>query len=106
VFRELESVEGMEELLEADVALVFKHSPTCWMSSVAQVAVEEFARLRPDTPIYALDVLAERRLARDLAIELEVPHASPQVIVLRRGKPVWDASHLRITKAAIEEAAA
>ena len=53
-------------------------------------------------------VLVEVQRARALSMEIEcrlgVMHESPQVIVLRNGQVVWNASHFRITAAAVAEA--
>ena len=85
------------ELLAKERAILYKHSPTCWISAMAQIAVQQFAIEHPDTPVYEVDVLRNRPLSRTLAETLAVPHESPQVIVLRHGEPVWTASHLDIT---------
>ena len=46
--------------------------------------------------------------ARELSTEIEnrlgVAHESPQVIVLRNGQVVWNASHFKITADAVTEA--
>lgn len=46
--------------------------------------------------------------ARELSAEIEnrlgVDHQSPQVIVLRNGQVVWNASHFKITADAVAEA--
>ena len=83
--------------------LLFKHSTTCPISAHAY---REMARLdAAATPPVAL-VVVQR--ARELSGEIEsvtgVRHESPQAIVLRRGKPVYTASHYDITAAEVERA--
>ena len=87
----------VEEMLDRPRALLYKHSPACWLSSRAARTVGRVGEEHPELPIYVVDVLGQRGLSRDLAARLDVPHASPQVILLRQGKAVWDASHLGVT---------
>ena len=63
--------------------------------------VESFLRERPDLPAYIVHVRSERPLSQQIAARSGVPHESPQVIVFRRGMPIWDASHHDITAAAL-----
>jgi len=53
--------------------------------------------------ICLIDVIRERSLAQIVAEALDVPHASPQVIVVRRGVSVWVASHRAIWADALAE---
>lgn len=78
------------------MALLYKHSPRCGVSLVAAEEVESFARQEPGLPVYQLDVVRQRQLSQDLARTLRIDHASPQVILLRGGAPVWHTSHQRI----------
>jgi bacillithiol system protein YtxJ len=52
--------------------------------------------------------LVEVQRARELSTEIEnrlgVAHESPQVLVLRNGEVVWNASHFEITADAVAEA--
>ncbi len=48
-----------------------------------------------------VDVRAERPLSQQIAARSGVEHESPQVIIFRRGTPIWNASHQEITVAAL-----
>jgi bacillithiol system protein YtxJ len=61
--------------------------------------------LAPDFPVFALDVVGQRSLADLITERLGIRHESPQVIMLKEGRPVWHASHSLITTAAILQAA-
>jgi bacillithiol system protein YtxJ len=107
VIHPIESESGpawQEELRRAPLALVYKHSPICGVSASARQEVTRFAEANPGVPVYGVDVLNERGLSRGLAEALGVRHASPQAILLRGGSPVWVASHLGVTAAALEGA--
>ena len=45
---------------------------------------------------YFLDLLSYRALSNAIAEEFGVAHASPQVIVVKNGKAVYDNSHMGI----------
>lgn len=93
-------------LLQGDAPrLVFKHSPTCGISEQAYTEVSLFVDAHPDLPVLLVDVLAQRALSRQLAVELGVEHESPQVILVANGVPLWHASHRKVTVQAIEHAA-
>lgn len=78
-------------------AMLFKHSPICPISTRAQREWERFVAAHPQAPALFVDVIADRATARGLAQECGVAHASPQAILFRGGKAVWDASHDAIT---------
>lgn len=84
--------------------LIFKHSPTCGRSTRAYSEVSLFADAHPDLPVFLVDVLAQRGLSQQIAVELRLRHASPQVILVADGQPLWNASHGGVTAQAIERA--
>lgn len=85
------------------LTLLYKHSPRCGVSFDAVDEVHAFAATHPDLPVWQLDVVRQRLLSQDLSRELGIPHASPQVILLRGAQPVWHTSHQRITRVALAE---
>ena len=85
--------------------MLFKHSPVCPISARAHEEWRAFTAAHPELPTLFVDVIADRAVARGLADECGVPHASPQAILFRAGRPVWDASHDAITAASLARAA-
>jgi bacillithiol system protein YtxJ len=63
--------------------------------------VETFLRKQPNLTAFTVDVRAQRPLSQLIAARSGVEHESPQVIIFRRGTPVWNASHQDITAAAL-----
>ena len=59
--------------------------------------VETFLRQQPNLTAFTVDVRAQRPLSQLIAARSGVQHESPQIIVLRRGVPIWNASHYDIT---------
>ncbi|RMH12943.1 MAG: DUF2847 family protein [Gemmatimonadetes bacterium] len=91
--RDIVSEQDVDEVLAAPVAILYKHSPTCWVSMLAQREMDRLDAAAAGAPVFRVDVVRRRELSGRLAAALGVPHASPQVIVLREGRAVWDASH-------------
>ena len=63
--------------------------------------VETFLRQQPNLTAFTVDARAQRPLSQLIAARSGVEHESPQVIIFRRGTPVWNASHQDITAAAL-----
>jgi bacillithiol system protein YtxJ len=90
-------VPDLDEMKSRDLAVLFKHSPTCGVSWAAESQVKKFVAGNPDIPVYTISVRRDRELSRRIAEETRIRHESPQVIVLRRGVPVANASHQDVT---------
>lgn len=93
---------ALDEPFGAAVAVIYKHSPLCGLSSIAAREVATFRESCPDTPIYLVDVIRDRAVARAVERRAGVRHESPQVLVLRDGEVVWDASHRGVQADAID----
>lgn len=78
--------------------VVFKHSTRCFISkTVLKNFEKEISTTDRDISFYFLDLLAHRAISDKIAEEMNVPHQSPQIIVLRNGKAVNSASHQSIS---------
>lgn len=84
--------------------MLFKHSPICPISAAALTEWQRFEAAHPEVPAIFVDVIADRALARGLSQECGVAHQSPQAILFKQGRPVWNASHNAITAASLEAA--
>ena len=97
------SAQAWLDALPADgLVFLFKHSPLCGTSALAHEEVERFAEANPEAPVHFVDVIGQRPLSQDFAAALGVAHASPQVILLRGARPLWNTSHWRIRQDAME----
>jgi bacillithiol system protein YtxJ len=101
-FRTVADEATLEELFarsQEEPVILFKHSNTCPISAMA------YSRMKPLGEGVALVVVQQSRdLSRQIETRTGVRHESPQVLVLRRGQPVWTASHFDITAEAVEQA--
>jgi bacillithiol system protein YtxJ len=95
--------EALNQVLRADLGIIYKHSPVCRTSAVAMRHVQDFMTRNPDIPVYTVDVVRDRKLARRLAADWGIPHESPQVVVLRQGVPRAHGSHYDITIDRLED---
>ena len=108
---DLESLEAAIEESRQRPVLLFKHSRTCGISCEAydelnsHLDVVASAFRRTEHPAYkVITVQSHRHVSDEAASRLGVRHETPQAILLRDGKPVWKASHFRITAAALTAA--
>ena len=79
--------------------VVFKHSNACPISAAAYREMEKF-----EGDVSLVVVQTARDVSRELASITGIRHESPQVLVLRDGKAVWNASHFQIKAGAVAQA--
>lgn len=99
--RKLEGTADLDGVLRDEVAVLYKHSPVCGLSSRALREVRGFAATRPELPIYLVNVITRRDLSLEIEERTGIRHESPQAIVLKRGRPTWHASHRAVTEEAL-----
>ena len=100
-FIKIEDRESWDNLLTASKErpiLVFKHSNACGISSAAYQEMEKLENVN------FLEVQSSRELSQEIEATTGVAHETPQVIVLRDGKAVWNASHSRVKADRVSEA--
>nr|WP_314897600.1 bacillithiol system redox-active protein YtxJ [uncultured Flavobacterium sp.] len=72
---------------------IFKHSTRCSVSRMALKQFEnEFNSSDKVTP-YFLDLIAHRDISNAIADQFGVRHESPQLIVIKGGKAIYNVSH-------------
>jgi bacillithiol system protein YtxJ len=85
--------------------LLFKHSRTCGVSCEALDELHAHVGESQSPAAYKLiTVQSHRQLSTEAAVRLGIRHETPQAILLRDGRPVWTASHFRITKRHLDDA--
>lgn len=100
----VETEEALDEATSLPLALLYKHSTRCGSSLRALREVERFASAEPEVPVFGIDVIRHREVSDRAAERLDVAHQSPQALLVRSGRQVWNASHSRITAAVLAEA--
>jgi len=108
VFTSLAETDGYEGAVarsQDGPVVLFLHDYTC---PISRNAYGEMQRLSPEIigETRLVDVGREHALSKTIEAETGVRHESPQAIILRDGKPVWDASHFAITAKSVTAALA
>jgi bacillithiol system protein YtxJ len=78
--------------------IIFKHSNACPISARAY---REMQQLRD---VNLLEIQATPEISREIEKLTGVRHESPQVILMRDGKAVWNASHFDVNAASVSQA--
>ena len=102
---EIMDIEQWQQILASSnehPVVVLKHSTTCPISAAAY---REFTSEALQNA-YLVKVIEQRNVSNEIAKDLQVQHASPQVIVIENGQATWQATHYHITTQAIKEALA
>lgn len=103
----LENIEELDTIekdsFEKPIA-IFKHSTTCGISRMVWNQFQKQYNISNEQmDLYYLDLLAHRGISNAIASRFEVTHQSPQLIVIKEGKAVYNASHESIDASKLEQ---
>ena len=101
-FSPVSDAAALEELFARShegPVLLFKHSNACPISARAYSQMEGV-----QTPVSIVVVQQSRELSREIEQRTGVRHETPQALVIRNGRAVWNASHFDVTAQAVEQA--
>jgi bacillithiol system protein YtxJ len=85
-------------------SLIFKHSTRCSVSMMAKRRFEmDWEAIPEDTSLYFLDLIAYRPISAQIAETFKVQHESPQILLIKDGDCVLDASHSDISAEEVAE---
>lgn len=99
------TVEQFDELLKKENSFfLLKHSLTCPISHAAYEEYQKYSGAHQEIPSYFLAVQDSRSLSNEIAERFQIKHESPQAIFFLNGKPVWNASHWKITNRSLADA--
>ena len=73
--------------------LIFKHSTRCSISRFALKQFENEFELHDSIDAYFLDLIAYREISNEIAARFGVQHQSPQLLLIKNGKAIYNASH-------------
>ena len=101
---DLQEIEGIIDRSQTVPCLIFKHSTRCSISFMAKHRLEQnwgfdASQVEP----YYLDLISYRNISNEIADRFQVYHESPQILLIKNGECVHDASHLDITVEEIQE---
>ena len=104
----IESEDDLEKTTEVSFqenlgVVIFKHSTRCSISSLAKDRLSSDWDFNEELPIYYLDLIAYRALSNKIAEKFNVQHESPQLLILKKGECIYDASHMSISVKSIHD---
>lgn len=89
---------------QAGYSLIFKHSTRCSVSSMAKRRFEmDWDAIPAETQFYFLDLISYRDISAQIADTFQVHHESPQLLLIKDGQCVLDASHGDISAEEVAE---
>ncbi len=100
-FIELNTTQKLEQLINESgekPVVLFKHSTTCPISAGVYQEIS-----KADADINLVIVQKARNVSSAIAAKTGVRHESPQAIVLKNGKVIYQASHYDVTARDIEK---
>lgn len=99
-WKEITDLETLDTLTQESYkkpVAILKHSTSCGISRmVLRNFEQEYDLKEEDYNLYFLDLLRYREISNKIASRFNVPHQSPQLIILKEGKVVYDASHSEV----------
>lgn len=108
-WQKLNTEAALDHIKEASFnrpQLIFKHSISCGISAHILDGLETATKqLSSSMDLHYLDLINHRNVSNLTASKFGVPHQSPQVILIKDGKVVYNASHFSIDASLILQAA-
>ena len=104
----LKDIRELDEIVKESFhlpVLIFKHSTRCSISRMALRQFEKEFNLPHLLKPYMLDLLEHRDISNEIAARFGVLHQSPQIILIKEGIAVFDASHEQINVHDLKELA-
>ena len=95
----LEQLDSIKEQSKLEAVLIFKHSTRC---SISRMVIKQFEALFQEDhktlKVYYLDLLNYRNVSDEVGYTFQVMHQSPQLLVIKNGVSVFNASHYEVTQ--------
>lgn len=102
----LTQIEKIDEIINQSnekPALIFKHSTRCHISKMVLKQFENEYNLDDKMECYFLDLLEFRPISKAIAERFNIEHQSPQIILIKNGKAIYNASHESIAADELEK---
>lgn len=108
-FQEIVSTTDLAELIRQSneqPVLFFKHSNTCGISQRAFGEFERYLQSAESSTVRNCVIVIQtaREVSNELARLTAIQHESPQAILIRDGKVVWNDSHMALKSDALKSA--
>lgn len=88
------NLDTVDQISNEKPVVLFKHSTRCIISRTVLKNFENSYNISKDKmELYFLDLLKYRSISNEIAERYQVTHQSPQIIVIKNGKAVFNESH-------------
>ena len=95
---DISQLDALEKESFDKPVVIFKHSISCGLSAMARYQLErDWDFPMGNLSFYFLDLINYRAVSNEIADRFGVHHQSPQIIVLKDGKAVYNTSHHKIS---------
>jgi bacillithiol system protein YtxJ len=104
-WRQLTDLGQLNEIVEVSnekLVVIFKHSTRCSISRYSLKQFENEFTLEDKITPYFLDLIEYRDISNEIVQRFRVIHQSPQIILIKEGKAIYDTSHESIEAKKLE----
>lgn len=98
----LAQLNDIESMSNVKPIVIFKHSTRCGISRMALKQFEREYDLDETVDTFFLDLIVHRDVSNEIADRFNVYHESPQLILIKDGKAIYDVSHSDIDAEALK----
>ena len=95
----IEELATIKEQSNSEVILIFKHSTRC---GISRMVIKQFEALFKEEhqhlKVFYLDLLNYRNVSDEVGYSFQVMHQSPQLLAVKNGVSIYNASHYDITQ--------
>lgn len=85
-------LQAIRENSESRPQVIYKHSTHCFISSIVRKRLEN-TPVTGEIDFHFLDLIRHRSISNKIAADFNISHESPQILVIRNGVCIYDASH-------------
>ena len=91
---DLQQLKFIKDKSKTKTQVIFKHSTRCGISRmVMNQFVASYELTEKDLDLYYLDLLSFREVSNEVGYAFQVMHQSPQIVIVKNGVAVANASH-------------
>ncbi|MBC7439454.1 MAG: bacillithiol system redox-active protein YtxJ [Flavobacterium sp.] len=91
--KDLGQINEIITISEEKPVVIFKHSTRCSVSRMALKQFENEFNLQDKMDAYFLDLIENRDISNEIAKKFDVVHQSPQLLLIKNGKCIYNISH-------------
>ena len=106
-WKHLTSLDQLDQIAtdsKSKPVAIFKHSTTCGISRMVLRGLEaDYDIDASQLDFYYLDLKAYRNVSNEIAARFQVWHESPQIILIKNGTAVYNASHSAVNVVGLKE---